>query len=102
MGDDFVPSFRHIQPHTNLTALNSQVHRRSKWVNCYAGPSRYSGGAEGEIHLSEFENKKLLAAWKNSAFFRKVHVDPYGLIRWNNDIELRPDLLYMKFDGRNG
>ncbi|MDP9291690.1 MAG: DUF2442 domain-containing protein, partial [Verrucomicrobiota bacterium] len=71
----------------------------SKWVNCFAGPARYSGGAEGEIDLSEFANKKLFAAWKNSAFFQKVHGGPYRLIRWNDEIELRPDSFYMKLTG---
>jgi hypothetical protein len=49
--------------------------------------------------LSEFANKKLFAAWKDSAFFQKVHGGPYRLIRWNDEIELRPDSFYMKLTG---
>jgi hypothetical protein len=60
---------------------------------------RYSDGAEGEIDLSEFANKKLFAAWKDPAFFQKVHVGPYRQIRWSDEIELCPDSLYMKLTG---
>ena len=99
-GDDLVPSLRHIQPHINLTALNSQVSQAvASELIVFAGPARYSGGAEAEIDLSEFANKKLFAAWKNSAFFQKVHGGPYRLIRWNDEIELRPDSFYMKLTG---
>jgi len=83
-----------------LTALNSQVSQAvASELIVFAGPARYSGGAEDEIDLSEFANKKLFAAWKDPAFFQKVHVGPYRQIRWSDEIELCPDSLYLKLTG---
>jgi len=61
---------------------------------------RYSDGVEGEIDLSEFANGKLFAAWKDPAFFQKVHVGPHRQIRWSDEIELCADALYMKLTGK--
>lgn len=60
---------------------------------------RYSDGVEGEIDLSECASKKLFAAWKDPAFFQKVHVGPYRQIRWSDEIELCSDSLYLKLTG---
>ena len=60
---------------------------------------RYSDGIEGEIDLSEFAKKKLFAAWKDPAFFQKVHIGPYRQIRWSDEIELCSDSLYLKLTG---
>ena len=61
---------------------------------------RYSDGVGGEIDLSEFANKKLFAAWKDAAFFQKVHIGPYRQIRWSDEIELCSDALYLKLTGQ--
>jgi hypothetical protein len=61
---------------------------------------RYSDGAEGEIDLSDFAGKELFAAWRDPKFFQQVHIGEHRQIRWDDNIELCPDAMYMRLTGK--
>ena len=61
---------------------------------------RFSDGAEGEVDLSDFAAKELLAPWSDPEFFQQVHVGQHRQIKWNDDIELCPDTIYMRLTGK--
>ncbi len=60
---------------------------------------KYDDGLEGDIDLSEFVGKGPFAQWDDVAFFQRVEIGPHREIRWNDDIELCPDAMYMKISG---
>jgi hypothetical protein len=99
-GDDLVPSLRHIQPHINLTALNSQV-SQAVASELIVLPVQLAIPVAPRLKsiCPNLRTRNFSQRGKNSAFFQKVHVDPYRLIRWNDEIELRPDSLYVKLTG---
>jgi hypothetical protein len=61
---------------------------------------RFSDGAEGEVDLSDFAGKEAFSAWRDPEFFEQVHIGKYRQIRWNDDIELCPDAVYMQLTGK--
>ncbi len=61
---------------------------------------RFSDGTEGSVDLSDLVGKGVFAAWKDEKFFAAVHVGPARQIRWNDEIELCPDAVYLKLTGK--
>lgn len=61
---------------------------------------RFSDGAEGDVDLSEFAGKQLFAPWRDPKFFEQVQIGKHRQIRWNDDIELCPDAIYMRLTGK--
>ena len=62
---------------------------------------RYSDGASGEVDLSDVAGKGVFQAWRDRAFFEKVHVAPHGSIAWDDDLEICPDALYLQLSGKS-
>lgn len=60
----------------------------------------FSDGFQGEVDLSDLAGKGVFAAWNDYSFFQKVHIGDHREIRWNDDIELCPDSLYLKLTGK--
>jgi len=60
----------------------------------------FSDGAKGEVDLSELAGKGVFEAWSNPSFFEKVHIGSHREIKWNDEIELCPDSLYLKLTGK--
>ena len=61
----------------------------------------FSDGAAGEIDLSDLAGRGVFVAWNEPGVFEKVHVDSYGAVAWNEDIDLCPDALYMEITGKS-
>jgi hypothetical protein len=61
---------------------------------------KYSDGAEGDVDLSEFAGRGVFAAWNDLEFFRLVHIGEHRQIRWNDEVELCPDAIYMRLTGK--
>lgn len=61
----------------------------------------FSDGAKGEIDLSDLVGVGVFEAWKSDDFFEKVHVGPHREIKWNDEIELCSDSLYLKLTGKS-
>jgi len=60
----------------------------------------FSDGAEGQVDLSDFVGKELFAPWHDREFFQRVHIGQHRQFRWNDDIELCPDAIYMRLTGK--
>jgi Protein of unknown function (DUF2442) len=60
----------------------------------------FSDGAKGEVDLSDFAGKGVFKAWDDRDFFEKVHIGDHREIKWNDEIELCADSLYLKVTGK--
>ena len=61
---------------------------------------RYADGAEGEVDLSHLVGKGVFAAWRDRAFFERVHIGAGRAIAWGDEIDLCPDALYLQLTGK--
>ncbi len=60
----------------------------------------FSDGQKGEVDLSDLAGKGVFEVWDNPGFFEKVHIGPNREIKWDDEIELCPDSLYLKLTGK--
>lgn len=60
----------------------------------------FSDGAKGEVDLSELAGNGVFEAWGKPGFFESVHIGEHREIRWDDEIELCPDSLYLKLTGK--
>jgi hypothetical protein len=61
----------------------------------------FSDGTKGEVDLSDLADNDVFAAWNDNAFFQKAHIGAHREIKWNDDIELCADSLYLKLTGKS-
>ena len=61
----------------------------------------FSDGTGGEVDLSYLAGRGVFEAWKDPSFFEQVHIGDHREIKWNDDIELCPDSLYLKLSGKS-
>ncbi len=62
---------------------------------------RYDNGVEGEVDLSHLVGKGVFAAWNDPGNFQKVSIGSSGEIRWNDQIDLCPDSIYMRISEKS-
>lgn len=62
---------------------------------------QYSDGAEGVADLSHLVGKGVFAIWKDPAVFESVQIGAHGEIKWNDEVELCPDALYLEITGKS-
>lgn len=60
----------------------------------------FSDGAKGEVDLSDLAGKGVFEPWNNPSLFGKVHIGSHREIKWNDEIELCPDSLYLRLTGK--
>lgn len=60
----------------------------------------FSDGTKGEVDLSDLASGEVFEAWEDPGFFEKVHIGPHREIKWNDEIELCPDSLYLELTGK--
>ena len=56
----------------------------------------FSDGTKGEVDLSDLASSEVFGKWKNPEFFRSVRE-----IKWDEEIELCADSLYLKLTGKS-
>jgi hypothetical protein len=56
----------------------------------------FSDGTKGEVDLSDLAGKGVFEVWKDYNFFERVHLGDLREIKWNDEIELCADSLYLK------
>jgi uncharacterized protein DUF2442 len=61
---------------------------------------KFSDGAKGEVELSDLAGGEVFQAWHNRDFFEKVHIGSHREIKWDDEIELCADSLYLKLTGK--
>lgn len=60
----------------------------------------FDDGTKGDVDLSELVGEGLFAAWTDYGFFQKVEIGEHREIKWNDEIELCADSLYLKLTGK--
>lgn len=61
----------------------------------------FSDGARGEVDLSDLAGKGVFQVWNDYNFFEKVHIGAHREIKWDDEIELCADSLYLKVTGKS-
>jgi hypothetical protein len=59
----------------------------------------FSDGAKGIIDLNHLAHKGVFQAWDKDDLFKQVHIDDFGAIAWNEDIDICPDSVYLQLKG---
>jgi len=57
---------------------------------------KYADGVEGEVDLSRFVGKGVFAEWHDVTAFEAVTIGDHGEIRWNENIDICSDALYLE------
>lgn len=65
-----------------------------KPMNNYLLLVRFDNGEERVFNCMALMQNRLYADLSDTAFFRTVHVDDMGVVRWNDNIDIDPYLLY--------
>jgi hypothetical protein len=60
----------------------------------------FTTGESGTIDLSHLVGKGVFARWREEEAFRRLEVGPNGDLRWDDEIDLCPDALYMQVTGK--
>jgi hypothetical protein len=60
----------------------------------------FSDGVKGEVDLSDLAGGEVFQAWQNPEFFEKVHIGSHREIKWDDELELCADSLYLKLTGK--
>ena len=60
----------------------------------------FSDGVKGEVDLSDLAGKGILEAWQDHSFFETVRIGFHREIKWNDEIELCADSLYLRLTGK--
>ena len=59
----------------------------------------FSDGVQGFIDLKHLAHKGIFSQWDDNNLFMQVHIDDYGAIAWNNEIDICPDSVYLQLRG---
>ena len=60
----------------------------------------FDDGARGTVDLSALAGQGVFALWDDYERFRKVRIGENGELRWEDQIDLCPDSLYLKATGK--
>ena len=61
---------------------------------------KYPDGTNGVIDLSNYMGKGIFKLWDDYNYFSKVYINEGGGIAWGDEIDLCPDVCYMKLTNR--
>jgi len=61
----------------------------------------FSDGTKGEVDLSDLVGNGVFEAWKDNSFFEQVHIGDHREIKWDDEVELCADSLYLKVTGKS-
>lgn len=62
---------------------------------------RYVDGVEGEVDLSHLVGKGVFSLWNDPLAFDNVQIGSSGEIKWNDEVDLCPDALYLEITGKS-
>ena len=70
-----------------------------KALDDYSIYVKFSDGVQGAVNLKRLAHKGIFHAWDKNNLFQQVHIDDYGAIAWNEDIDICPDNVYLQLQG---
>jgi Protein of unknown function (DUF2442) len=56
----------------------------------------FADGERGEVDLSRLVGRGVFEVWKNRNFFDNVRLGDHRQVKWDDDIELSADSLYLE------
>jgi hypothetical protein len=56
----------------------------------------FSDGVEGTVDLGHLAHKGVFQRWDTDDLFAQVHIDEYGAIAWNDEIDICPDSVWLQ------
>jgi hypothetical protein len=62
---------------------------------------RYSDGEEGTVNLAHLVGQGVFALWTDPKRFEQVSIGESGEIRWNDDVDVCSDALYLEITGKS-
>ncbi|MDQ5846053.1 MAG: DUF2442 domain-containing protein [Acidobacteriota bacterium] len=60
----------------------------------------FSDGTKGEVDLSDLAGQGVFEAWNDPTFFQQVRIGNHREVRWDDEIELCADSLYLRLTGK--
>ena len=54
---------------------------------------------QGTVDLKNLAHKGVFCNWDEDNLFARVHIDDFGAIAWNEDIDICPDNVYLHLKG---
>ena len=70
-----------------------------KALNDYSIFVEFSDGMQGVVDLKHLAHKGIFCNWDKNNLFSQVHIDNYGAITWNDEIDICPDSIYLQLQG---
>jgi Protein of unknown function (DUF2442) len=61
----------------------------------------FSDGTKGEVDLSDLAGKGVFQIWNDYSFFEKAHIGQHRQIKWDDELELSADSLYLRLTGKS-
>lgn len=61
----------------------------------------FSDGTKGDVDLSDLAGRGVFEAWEDPGFFERMHIGSHREIKWDDEIELCADSLYLKLTGKS-
>ncbi len=61
---------------------------------------RFEDGSAGEVDLSSFAGRGVFASWLKEGIFEQVRLTEAGAPEWPGELDLCPDMLYMRLTGK--
>ena len=62
---------------------------------------RYEDGVAGVVNLSHLVGNGVFAQWNEPGAFEQVSLGNRGELRWNDQLDLCPDALYLEITGQS-
>ncbi|MDR2497825.1 MAG: DUF2442 domain-containing protein [Tannerellaceae bacterium] len=70
-----------------------------KALEGYAIHVCFADGLQGVVDLSHLAHEGIFKAWDANDLFRRVHINEYGAIAWDENLDICPDSLYLRLKG---
>jgi hypothetical protein len=61
---------------------------------------RYADGVAGEVDLSSLVGQGVFRLWNDPEMFARVSIGSGGELRWNDEVDLCADALYLEITGK--
>jgi hypothetical protein len=61
----------------------------------------FADGTKGEVDLSRLAGRGVFCVWNDYRFFENVRIGDHREIKWDDDIELCADSLYLELTGKS-
>ena len=58
----------------------------------------FSNGVEGVVDLGHLARKGVFQEWDKDDLFAQVHINDYGVIAWNDQIDICPDNVWLQLN----